>query len=366
MDVEKVGPSGPSSSDRRVRKSTPDSEEFKEMMKTGKVGEAEFEKPKKRKSEAQEEEPPPMPEAPQREKITEPTPFSQPQINVPKDKGTIERPQVTQKPTSTEDTQDDDERVKESDEESQIKEKKKAKTDEVVVFKKAGIVLEPKGKKLEKEKTEIVLPESTEKIFIKEKSLPTKEEDKKVLQKKPSFKKEEGVMPSFKEKKSFDETKGKKEEKIDYKHEISTVLQEMPTNISAQTQSLTAPLTPYLHPDIIPLFEKMVGTIIQIQAQGITTTQVMLNSPAFTSSIFFGSSIVLEKYSTAPDSFNIFLKGPQQAVTMFNNNLDGLLEAFNKGNFNFKIGRLEAEHERPLFKRKEKTSDKDQDTGANK
>jgi len=80
--------------------------------------------------------------------------------------------------------------------------------------------------------------------------------------------------------------------------------------------------------------------------------------------MFFGSSILLERYSTAPDSFNIFLRGPQQAVTMFNNNLARLIDAFRKGNFTFKINRLEAEHEKPLFKRKEKTS-QDTDTGAN-
>jgi len=133
----------------------------------------------------------------------------------------------------------------------------------------------------------------------------------------------------------------------------------MPPNIAAGVQSITAPLTPYLHPDVVPLFEKMVGAIVQLQAKGVTTTEVMLNSPAFQSSMFYGSSIVVQKYSTAP-AFNIFLRGPAQAVNMFSENLDGLYDAFKKANIN--VGRLEAQLEKFTFKRKEKPSS-DKDTG---
>ncbi len=355
MDVEPVGPSGaPSASEKKGRKSTPDSEEFREMMKTGKVGESEFEKPQKRKFQ-QQEEAPQLPQPPVKTSPTGPTPFAAPpKITTPKGGEEVQPPEELQV-TPTEDTE------QEVEDEKKAKEKKKKEFEEVTISKKEGMKIEqpPTEKKGKIEK----LPTPREKIFIKEVPTPTKEVAQKKVTQKPAFPKEEkGKISTTKEKKPSEE----KKEREEFKYEISSVLQEMPPNIAAQTGALTSPLTPYLHPDIIPLFEKMVGTIIQIQAQGITTTQVILNSPAFTSSIFFGSSIILEKYSTAPDSFNIFLRGPQQAVVMFNENLDGLLDAFKRGNFNFKIGRLEAEHERPLFKRKEKTSGKDTDTGSTK
>lgn len=370
MDVERVGPSGPlSSSERKGRKSTPDSEEFKEMMKTGKVGEPEFEKPKKRRSQAtEEEESTQLPEPPPRTQPTGPTPFQpSPKINLSKSRANIQPSEESQQeiPPETEETENE-KTAQELDSEKKAKEKKKKGFEEVVVTKKEGLIIEKPT--LKEDKSKIQKPISTEeKIFIREAPPKTLKEDEKKLAKKiPALPQKEEKEPFLiKGKKLKEEIKEKKEDKEEFKHEISSVLQEMPSNISAQTQSLTAPLTPYLHPDIVPLFEKMVGTIIQIQAQGITTTQVMLNSPAFTSSIFFGSSITLEKYSTAPDSFNIFLRGPQQAVGVFNDNLPSLLDAFKKGNFDFKIGRLEAEHERPLFKRKEKLAG-DSDKGSKK
>jgi hypothetical protein len=357
MDIERVGPSGPSSaSEKKGRKSTPDSEEFKEMMKTGKVGEPEFEKPKKRRSQGgEEEEPSQISEPLQKSKPATTTPFSQPRINISKESSQVQPPQEQQKEVFTE-----EDKEKKVEKKEKAKEKKKKEFAEVVVYKKGEKKVEEPSIKEEKIE-ELTVPE--EKIFIKEMPKPEKEikkEEKKAAQKIPSFPKKEEIA-STKEKKPSETLK-----KEEFKHEISTVLQEMPFNIASQTESLTSALSPYLHPDIVPLFEKMVGTIIHIQAGGITRTQVILNSPAFTSSIFFGSSIVLEKYSTAPDSFNIFLRGPQEAVAMFNDNLDGLLDAFKRGNFNFKIGRLEAEHERPLFKRKEKAKGDDSETGTKK
>jgi len=57
MGIEKIGPAGESKpSSKGQRKSTPDTEEFQEMMKPDKVGETEFDKPKKRRYFTQEEE----------------------------------------------------------------------------------------------------------------------------------------------------------------------------------------------------------------------------------------------------------------------------------------------------------------------
>jgi hypothetical protein len=130
-----------------------------------------------------------------------------------------------------------------------------------------------------------------------------------------------------------------------------------------QTSSLSAQVSSYLSPDILPLFERMVGTLIQINKQGISETQIILNSPAFANSQFFGSKIFFERYSTAPNSFNIKLTGPQQAVTIFNDNLSSLMNIFQGSKLDFKVGRLYAEYEteRPLFRRKKSIGDESKD-----
>ncbi|MEM8628964.1 MAG: hypothetical protein AAGF04_02685 [Chlamydiota bacterium] len=106
---------------------------------------------------------------------------------------------------------------------------------------------------------------------------------------------------------------------------------------------------------IYNLFTQMVGTIIIMSSQGISKTEVLLNSPAFEKSPFFGSALVFEKYASAPDSFNIHLIGnTTQQVNAFAAALPDLYEAFQKGQFSFRVGRLDASYDpdRPLFRRK--------------
>jgi hypothetical protein len=141
--------------------------------------------------------------------------------------------------------------------------------------------------------------------------------------------------------------------------------------VSAEVAQLataaTTPVNAYIHPEAQNLFAQMVGTIIIMTTQGITQTEVILNSPLFENSRFFGSTILLEQYSTAPNSFNIRLMGNPAQVTAFNNNLEGLWNAFEKGNFAFSIGRLDASYEqnRPLFRRKSSVKDQGSDLGGN-
>jgi len=325
MDIEKVGGTkGPKPTDKKQRVSTPDSEEFREMMRTQKVPESEFEGKSKKRHPKEEGKlgGKQMPQAPKAKEPQLPSPYEGYAPKAPPVQEFIEEPQPLEKP------QDQDKKTK--------KEKKKEQ-EELAAYQKS---------KLKKE----------EKPTTKEEEQATAPSIKTPGEKKPTAPREKEIKTEFPKPK---EEKEKQKETEKPQITQSTVVQEMAPNIAAQTQSITAPLTPYLHPDIVPLFEKMVGTIVQLQAKGVTTTEVMLNSPAFQSSIFYGSSIVVQKYSTAP-AFNIFLRGPTQAVNMFSENLDGLFDAFKKANIN--VGRLEAEHEKYIFKRKEKPSSK-KDTG---
>ncbi|NGX52415.1 MAG: hypothetical protein KR126chlam5_00713 [Candidatus Anoxychlamydiales bacterium] len=320
MDIEKVsGTKGPKPGEKKDRASTPDSEEFREMMRTGKVSETEFEKPKKR------------PKQQGRAKLggKEEPKYSTPKgtnLPSPYDSYSQNQPPVREFTEAPEQPLDQKQNKK-------TKKEKKKEDEELALYQKGKLKKAPKTTKEEDEANE-----KTPKV------------------KAPSGK-ETSQAPSDKAIKATTEAKKPKKELENPQVQQSTVLQEMPPNISAGVQSITAPLTPYLHPDIVPLFEKMVGAIVQLQAKGITTTEVMLNSAAFQSSMFYGSSIIVQKYSTSP-AFNIFLRGPTQAVNMFSENLDGLYDAFRKANIN--IGRLEAQLEKYTFKRKEKpSSDKD-------
>ena len=104
------------------------------------------------------------------------------------------------------------------------------------------------------------------------------------------------------------------------------------------------------------IFDRMVGVMTVMSMSGITETVITLNTPQFASSVFFGSQIIIQEYSTAPQAYNIQLNGSPQAVALFQGNADDLMAAFQAGNYNFRVNRLEAGHltERPLFKRKEK------------
>jgi len=134
---------------------------------------------------------------------------------------------------------------------------------------------------------------------------------------------------------------------------------QLPPEIQTAAQQAVTQATPYLSPEIAPLFYQMVGSMmVMVHYQpGISKTEITLNSPAFARSKFFGAKIELTRYSTAPDSFNIRLTGSQEAVTAFRQSIPQLTAAFQKGNFDFRVGRLEAHYssaEKPVFQRKEK------------
>jgi hypothetical protein len=134
----------------------------------------------------------------------------------------------------------------------------------------------------------------------------------------------------------------------------------------------TPPATPealpsytHLHPQVMEIFDRMVGVMTVMNMSGMTETTITLNAPQFASSVFFGTQIIIQEYSTAPQAFNIQLNGSPQAVALFQGNADDLMAAFQAGNYNFRVNRLETGYlsERPLFKRKEKAGGKEKDTG---
>jgi|GEM_PF-1436772 hypothetical protein len=118
-----------------------------------------------------------------------------------------------------------------------------------------------------------------------------------------------------------------------------------------------------LRAEILALFERMVSVISVIHESGITETTIHLTAE-MAGGLFAGAQIVIKEYSTAPKAFNIEFLGTAQSAALFNQNIAGLVAAFQNGNYNFKVHRLESKllpSERPLFHRKEKVGDQEED-----
>lgn len=118
-----------------------------------------------------------------------------------------------------------------------------------------------------------------------------------------------------------------------------------------------------MNSQVFDLFERMVGVMTIMTDSKMTETVITLNAPQFASSVFYGTQIIIQEYASAPKAFNIQLNGNPEAVALFQGNADDLMAAFQYGNYNFRVNRLETGYlaERPLFHRKEKASDDKQD-----
>lgn len=124
----------------------------------------------------------------------------------------------------------------------------------------------------------------------------------------------------------------------------------------------------HLNPQIQEMFDRMVGVMTVMTQSGMTETTFTLNSPQFASSVFFGTQIIIQEFSTAPQAFNIQINGTPQAVGLIQNSADDLMAAFQAGNYGFRVNRFETGYlgGRPLIKRKEKAEgDKQDQTGEN-
>lgn len=233
-----------------------------------------------------------------------------------------------------------------------------------------------------------IVPEKKEKIAAKEKPIHKKDETAlpssvvqsevpKKMEKESTIRdnkeKEERLLPSIhtdaqgQTEKHFHDDKEESGNRSGKPIEIEApTTTTIPANIIPLAQAATEQVSSYLSPQTSLLFTQMVGTIYVMSATpGVSKTDIVLNSPSFANSKFFGTTITIEKYATAPDSFNIRITGSNEAVKTFNDNLTNLYSAFQNGNFNFRIGRLSAEYsiERPVFRRKDQ-GDGRSDTGG--
>jgi hypothetical protein len=148
-----------------------------------------------------------------------------------------------------------------------------------------------------------------------------------------------------------------------------TVPDPLPAVCQQAAQSAMSAVPLFTNVNAAALFYQMVGTVIYLGElkSGISVTEVILNSANFRDSVFFGTKIAIEKYASAPDSFNIRFVGSPAAVRIFNANIATLSAAFasayEEKKIRFRIGRFETEIavHRPLIRRKDENGKEDID-----
>ena len=173
---------------------------------------------------------------------------------------------------------------------------------------------------------------------------------------------QEESSPTEEQEKKF-ETKKVAQKKKETKVVTSppTPLQSTPVivpNLLSPASGVT-PIYTSLKPELLALFERLIGSMSIMNTSGITETTIELNASEF--STFAGAKIVITEHTTAPKIFNIEFLGTAQTVALFNDSSASLVAAFKNGNYAFQVNRIDAsllKTDRPLFHRKEETKDK--------
>ena len=364
MNIEKVGPieKGKQKISDKAE-AEPDSEAFQEMMKVGLTREVDLDEQSGRKLKRPIEEkeeltsskaPPPIYYS--KKQTEQISPFE-------RDDKTYEAPMKSDSSPESKEFYSAAAKKKlpqEMKEMEYLVDKELKKTKKHVVNKPA----EPKTKTLEKEPKltgkrptlshERAISEEGEQIRQAElhaKKLKAKHPEKLKKEEKPSLEKMAGEHPE----------KKKTEKKEDIETSVYQTIQ--PSEIALnRAEAIIAKEPSQLNPEIVPILEHMIGALVQFSDKDVSVTQIILNNKQFENSRFYNSKIIFEKYATAPHSYNIKLTGSQEAVTIFNENIEGLYKKLSQGDLEFEVGQLTAEYERPLFKRKAPVGDFDRDT----
>lgn len=132
--------------------------------------------------------------------------------------------------------------------------------------------------------------------------------------------------------------------------QIQQAPQDMPQS-PAISDTTTTPAPPPLEtpfaklpPQVQQLFEKMVGVMTVMNTTGVQETTISLNNPQFEKSIFYGAEIVVTEFSSAPKAFNIELRGSENAINLFAENSQRILDEIQKNDYNFTVTRIDTSY----------------------
>lgn len=417
-DVNRIpGPSGPQDASRKDR-SVADAQKFRELMKSGKVGEVDADQKKQRKrkdeAEAEAEADTQATLAQQPETTSKAAPFT-PEKGAGKIGALKAGAQAPAAPSGPSPLAASAPESASSEEDSftknlppaapreQAPAPSTAKTSEIgpppgTAEESDQVALEPKQKaadaatkaslrteeakahkvekgiKFQEIKEEKIELKETEKA-IKGETIDRKDQKEALMQERGEQQEEAQPLPAgpLIAGTAAEKKQGREEKRVE---EVAASGGVQPTSQEALPAAIqpTTPTAPasyaYLHPQVLDLFERMVGVMTVMSNAGITETTVTLSSPQYQNSVFFGAQIIIKEYETAQKSYNIQLIGSPQGVALFDANVDDLMAAFQGaqgGRYNFRVNRIETAiaSEKPLFHRKEAVGKdkKQQDSG---
>lgn len=132
--------------------------------------------------------------------------------------------------------------------------------------------------------------------------------------------------------------------------QIQQAPQDMPQG-PAISDTTTTPAPPPLEspfanlpPQVQQLFEKMVGVMTVMNTTGVQETTISLDNPQFEKSVFYGAEIVITEFSSAPKAFNIELRGSENAMNLFAQNSQRILDEIQKNDYNFTVTRIDTSY----------------------
>lgn len=135
-----------------------------------------------------------------------------------------------------------------------------------------------------------------------------------------------------------------------------------PINLAPPSPS-PAPSASYLSPEVHELFQTMIGLVMikQINSDtgGSSEMEIALNNPEYSSSKFFGLTIKITEFKSAPGAYNIELVGSASQTQLLEQEKRKLISALNDNRYSlpFTVNRLEVSLKKEdkdfLFKRKE-------------
>lgn len=152
---------------------------------------------------------------------------------------------------------------------------------------------------------------------------------------------------------SMPNRKKEKEEALDLSFNPFIGISPIQPNISAFSVAVRNMLP---SAEIEAIFEKMASQMIVMQSSGEVETTMFLDDSRFASSIFFGTKITIREFNTAPKVFNVEIASSTQGRLAIEASKNDLLAAFQNGNFNFSIHRLDTQiqnEDRPVLHRNE-------------
>ncbi len=116
---------------------------------------------------------------------------------------------------------------------------------------------------------------------------------------------------------------------------------------------------------IAALFERMASAMLVMCSSQEMETTLYLDNLQFASSIFFGSSITIREFSTAPKAFNVEIAGSAAAMALLEASKPELIKSFQASRFNFSVHRIDTQirADRPVLHRKEEHDSQNQQGG---